>query len=181
MDYVVFDLETTGLSPERDGIVEIGALRVRGGEVIEDEQFHSLVKPTAEGGQVLSIPWRVSRIHGITDRHVAGAPTMDELLPDFLKFVGDSAVVAHNASFDTGFMRTAAKRAGLLWTPRAELCTMQLSRRAFPGERSHKLDLLAQRLGLEFEEGGRHRSMGDVRVTAQAFVRLMNALQVAAD
>lgn len=176
----MYDLETTGLSPERDGIVEIGAMRVRGGVVLEAERFHSLVKPTAEGGAVLSIPWRTARIHGITDRAVAGAPTIETLLPDFLDFIGDRAVVAHNVGFDGGFMRAAARRAGLRWSPREELCTVQLSRRAFPGERGHGLERLAERLGLEFEPGGRHRSLGDVRVTAEAFVRLLERLHTPA-
>ena len=166
MEYVVFDLETTGLSPEKDAILEIGALYVQGNAVLDAPHFHSLVNPER------SIPWYASRVHGIRDSHVRGAPTLAEILPQFLSFVGDRPVVAHNAGFDCGFMRAATKRYGLTWLPREEICTLQLSRRAFPKERSHKLDLLASRFGLAFEDGERHRSLGDARVTAHAFLRL---------
>lgn len=170
MEYVVFDLETTGLSPEKDAIVEIGAMYVRAGEVVETPHFHALVNPQRE------IPWYATRVHGIRNAHVQGAPTLGEVLPAFLDFVGDRPVVAHNAPFDGGFMRAAASRCGLHWSPRAEICTVQLSRRAFPRERSHNLDLLAQRFGLSWEAGDRHRSLGDVRVTAHAFLRLQEQL-----
>ncbi|WP_293909857.1 3'-5' exonuclease [Deinococcus sp.] len=171
-EYVVFDLETTGLSPEKDAVVEIGALKIRGGQIYERERFESLVRPQRPDGSVMPIPWRAAQVHGISDSMVARAPTMAEVLPRFLDFVGGAAVVAHNISFDGGFMRVAARRHNLLWRPAAELCTVQLSRRAFPRERAHNLDVLATRLNLEFGRGGRHRSFGDVQVTAQAFVRL---------
>ncbi len=179
-EYVVFDLETTGLSPERDAIVEIGAVRVRGGQVQAQEVFQTLVKPTDALGQTLSIPWYTVRVHGINDQMVRDAPALPDVLPAFLDFVGGAAVVAHNVAFDSGFIRAGAARHGLIWQPAREVCTVQLSRRAFPHERTHKLDVLASRLGLEFEAGGRHRSMGDVRVTAQAFLMLQERLALAA-
>ncbi|WP_345456194.1 3'-5' exonuclease [Deinococcus aluminii] len=178
MNVVVFDLETTGLSPERDAIVEIGALRVRDGRVVEAERFETLVRPLSAAGEPLRIPWYAQRVHGISDEMVRNAPGLAQVLPEFLDFVGGSAVVAHNVGFDGGFMRAAARRHGLVWSPPAEYCTVQLSRRAFPHERSHNLDVLAQRLDLTFAPGGRHRSLGDVQVTAEAFVRLMERLQV---
>jgi DNA polymerase III subunit epsilon len=111
---------------------------------------------------------------------VQDAPRLGEVLPAFLDFVGGRAVVAHNVAFDSGFIRAGAARHGLIWQPARELCTVQLSRRAFPHERGHKLDAVAQRLGLEFEAGGRHRSLGDVRVTAEAFLLLTKRLELAA-
>lgn len=180
MNVVVFDLETTGLSPERDAIVEIGALRVVDGQVVEEGRFESLVRPLNAAGELLRIPWHAQRVHGISDEMVRGAPHLADVLPQFLDFVGTSPVVAHNAGFDCGFMRAAARRHGLVWSPPQEHCTVQLSRRAFPGERSHKLDLVAQRLGLSFAPGGRHRSIGDVQVTAEAYVRLLERLKVGA-
>lgn len=176
-EYVVFDLETTGLSPEKDAIVEIGALKIRDGIVLESERFESLVRPQRADGSAMPIPWQAQRVHGISDRMVAQAPLLSAVLPGFLDFVGGAAVVAHNISFDGGFMRVAARRHGLTWTPARELCTVQLSRRAFPRERAHNLGVLAQRLNLEFAPGGRHRSFGDVQVTAQAFVQLMQMLE----
>ncbi|QFP77301.1 PolC-type DNA polymerase III [Deinococcus sp. AJ005] len=180
MNVVVFDLETTGLSPERDAIVEIGAVRVVDGRIEETQKYETLVKPVGDFGQPLLIPWRVERIHGISNEMVRHAPTMTEVLPEFLDFVGDSAVVAHNIGFDSGFMRANAQRQGLVWKPAAEHCTVQLSRRAFPRERAHNLTVLAERLGLNFAPGGRHRSYGDVQVTAQAYLRLLEMLRVGA-
>lgn len=177
-EYVVFDLETTGLSPERDAIVEIGALKVRGGQVQSHEVFQTLVRPQDAHGRTVAIPWYTQRVHGISDQMVRDAPGLTDVLPQFLEFVGAAAVVAHNVAFDSGFIRAGALRHGLVWNPAKELCTVQLSRRAFPQERGHKLDALATRLGLEFEAGGRHRSMGDVRVTAEAFILLMNRLEL---
>ncbi len=178
MNVVVFDLETTGLSPERDAIVEIGALRIRDGQVAESERFETLVRPVGARGEPLRIPWHAQRVHGISDEMVRDAPHLADVLPGFLAFVGTSPVVAHNVGFDGGFMRAVTKRHGLVWAPPAEYCTVQLSRRAFPGERAHNLDVLAGRLGLTFAGGGRHRSFGDVQVTALAFVRLMERLKV---
>jgi DNA polymerase III subunit epsilon len=176
-DYVVFDLETTGLSPERDAIIEIGAMRVReqGGEytVLRGETFESLVRPQDAAGRLLPIHWRAQQVHGISASMVAQAPALAQVLPDFLSFVGGAEVVAHNISFDSGFVGVGARRHGLLWAPPQQHCTVQLSRRLFPGERRHKLDDLAARLGLQFSPGGRHRSLGDVEVTAQAFAQLM--------
>lgn len=177
MNVVVFDLETTGLSPERDAIVEIGALRIRDGQVQASERFETLVRPVNVAGTSLRIPWRAQQVHGISDEMVRDAPDLAQVLPEFLDFVDGAAVVAHNIGFDGGFMRAATRRHGLLWSPPAEYCTVQLSRRAFPRERTHNLDVLAQRLDLSFAPGTRHRSGGDVQVTAEAFVRLMERLK----
>lgn len=180
MNVVVFDLETTGLSPERDGIVEIGAVRVVDGRVEEDLRYETLVRPTNAAGAPMIIPWHAERVHGISNEMVRRAPTIEQVLPEFLDFVGGSPVVAHNIGFDGGFMRENARRLGLEWKPAAELCTVQLSRRAFPKERAHNLTVLADRLGLNFAPGGRHRSFGDVQVTARAYLKLLEMLQVRA-
>ena len=176
LDVVVFDLETTGLSPQADALVEIGAVRIVGGVIEPAQRFERLVCPLLPGGAPRPIPLRAQAVHGISDEMVRGAPTIAEVLPEFLDFVGGSAVVAHNIGFDSGFMRANAQRLGLPWAPAAELCTVQLSRRAFPRERAHNLTILAERLGLSFAPGGRHRSFGDVEVTAQAYLRLLERL-----
>lgn len=177
VDVVVFDLETTGLSPEKDAVVEIGAVRIVNGRIEESLRYETLVKPTNAAGEVIHIPWYTQRIHGISDAMVRDAPSIAKVMPEFIDFVGGSAVVAHNMGFDGGFMRANAARLGLAWRPAAEFCTVQLSRRAFPRERAHNLTVLAERLGLNFAPGGRHRSFGDVQVTAQAYVRLMDMLE----
>ncbi len=177
MNVVVFDLETTGLSPEHDAIVEIGAVRVIEGQVYESLKYETLVRPTNMYGEEVMIPWRAQQVHGISNEMVRHAPTIAEVMPEFIEFVGVAAVVAHNIGFDGSFMRANAKRLGLSWKPSAEYCTVQLSRRAFPKERAHNLTVLAERLGLSFAEGGRHRSFGDVQVTASAYVQLLERLQ----
>lgn len=176
MNAVVFDLETTGLSPERDAIVEIGAVRIVDGKMDEHLKYETLVHPTNADGFTLMIPPRAQSVHGISDEMVKDAPTIAEVLPDFINFVGGSTIVAHNIGFDGGFIRANAQRLGLRWQPVTEICTVQLSRRAFPKERAHNLTVLAERLGLQFAPGGRHRSFGDVQVTAEAYLRLLALL-----
>jgi DNA polymerase III subunit epsilon len=166
VEFVVFDLETTGLSPERDAIVEIGALVVRD-EQITSETFETLVHPRR------NIPFYISKINGINDRMVQNAPTIDEALPEFLEFVAGRQLVAHNASFDIGFVRASAARLGLNAPVRAT-CTVQLSKRAFPQESRHNLDAICARLGLQAST--RHRALADVEVTAQAFLEFRRRL-----
>lgn len=166
MQWVVFDLETTGLSPRADAILEIGAVVVEGGRVTQ-ETFHSLVNPGRP------IPWFVTRVHGIRDGMVASSPSLETVLPAFLDFVGDRTLVAHNAGFDMGFISENAARLGLR-APRTAHCTMELSRRIFPTERRHNLDALCERLGLE--PSSRHRALGDAEVTAHAFVRMSDMI-----
>ncbi|MFN3267382.1 MAG: PolC-type DNA polymerase III [Deinococcales bacterium] len=166
MEFVVFDLETTGLSPERDAILEIGALVVRD-EQITNESFQTLVYPRR------SIPFYISRINGITDRMVQGAPTIEDALPRFFEFVAGRQLVAHNAEFDIGFVRSNAARLGLN-APLRATCTVQLSRRAFPTEKNHSLDAVCARLGLVASQ--RHRALADVEVTAQAFLEFRRRL-----
>lgn len=171
---VVFDLETTGLSPDRDAIIEIGALKIIDGVIQEAVCFESLVCPTDAMGKRILIHPASQRVHGITDRMVHAAPCIGEVLPQFVEFVGHLPVVAHNVSFDGRFMRANAGRLGLNWQP-TEWCTVQLSKKVFPKERAHNLDALAGRLGLTFT-GERHRSLADVRVTAQAYLLLQQRL-----
>jgi DNA polymerase III subunit epsilon len=166
MQWVVFDLETTGLSPRADAILEIGAVVVEGRRVT-DETFHSLINPGRP------IPWFVTRVHGIKDYMVAHSPSLETVLPAFLDFVGDRTLVAHNAGFDLGFITEHAARLGLK-APRTAHCTMELSRRIFPMERRHNLDALCARLGLQ--PSSRHRALGDAEVTAHAFVRLSDMI-----
>jgi DNA polymerase III subunit epsilon len=166
VEFVIFDLETTGLSSERDAIVEIGAMVVRD-EQMTTETFETLVHPQR------SIPFYVSKIHGITDRMVQGAPSIDKALPQFLEFVAGRQLVAHNASFDMGFIRASAARLGLEAPVRAT-CTVQLSKRAFPSESRHNLDAICARLGLRAST--RHRALADVEVTALAFLEFRRRL-----
>ncbi len=169
-EYVVFDLETTGLSPwGGDEMIEIGAMRIFGNEIDEANAFHSLVNPKR------LIPEEASRVNGISNEMVAGAPTIEEVFPKFLEFVGSSWLVAQNAKFDMSFITKYLMQFNL--RKQMEVFdTMTFSRRVFPTENRHNLDIIAKRLGLTIAEADRHRSIGDVRLTAQAFIKLKESL-----
>jgi DNA polymerase III epsilon subunit len=160
---VVFDVETTGLSPRRgDRICEIGALKLKGG--VEFGRFQALVNPERP------IPPGVTAIHHITDAMVAGEPPFREIAADFLGFVEGSALAAYNASFDLGFLAAELDR---MQTPPWDgpvIDVLTLARRLMPGMR-HPLWQVAQALGIDFPE--QHRAMKDVEVTAEVYRRLV--------
>ena len=165
--YVVFDLETTGLSPVSDAILEIGALKIEDG-VITGSVFERFVNPG------FPIPYYITRINGIRDQMVADAPTIGRVLPEFLEWIDGAPLVAHNAAFDMGFIHANSRRLKL--TPPADAtCTVQLSKRLFPSERRHNLDAVCERLQLTV--GTRHRALADVELTAQAFLRFQAMLE----
>lgn len=168
-EHVVFDLETTGLSSWGDEIVEIGAMKIFGSEIDEKNIFHSLVNPKRV------IPPDATRVSGITNEMVANAPTIDEVLPKFLDFVGGAFLVAQNARFDMSFIMKHLMQMKLARELEVH-DTMLLSRRAFPTESKHNLDIICNRLGLTFDPATRHRSMTDVELTAKAFVLLRDML-----
>src|SRR5437763_7020213 len=119
--FVVFDLETTGGSAEADAITEIGAVKVRGGEVLGE--FATLVDPGR------GIPPPVVALTGITEAMVRTAPLLSAVLPAFLEFASGAVLVAHNAGFDVGFLRAAAQRLGYAWPRPPVVCTVRLARR----------------------------------------------------
>lgn len=165
--FTVFDVETTGLDPRKgDRIVEIAGVRVEGGGIREEHTFVELVNPER------AIPWEAKRINKIDDVDVAGAPTIDQVLPRFLAFAENSLLVAHNAQFDMGFLEVERQHCwGYVDIPEC-LCTMRLSQSLFPREFRHNLDILAERLKLQAPPG-RHRALPDVLLTAQALLRLI--------
>jgi DNA polymerase-3 subunit epsilon len=154
-EFVALDLETTGLSAETDRIVEIGAVRFRGtGE--ELGRFERLVNPQRP------MPRAAFAIHGIGDQELADAPPAHEILPDFVAFLGDAGtttLMAHNASFDAGFLGRELARAGLPIPSHTLFDTLALARRRLPGLASHRLDNLAQIL--ELDSAGAHRALAD--------------------
>ena len=166
-EIVVFDIETTGLNPSQDSIIEIGAVRVAQGEIID--RFSSFVHPHA------AISPRITELTGITDEMVKDAPDIEEVLPAFLEFVGDDPVLAHNASFDVGFIRAAAERQGVKFR-NLVLDTLAISRYLYPDERVHKLDAVAGRLGIN--NPNHHRAVNDAEVAAEiwfAFVPMLRS------
>lgn len=178
---VAFDLETTGLSPANDEIIEIGAVKFCfqkiGGkmEIVEKGTYQSLVKPDRH------IPEEASRVNHITDDMVENAPTAKEVLPTFLRFCGQSSMlVAHNGhSFDAPFLREACRRAGIA-TPRLPvLDSLKIARNLMRENGSFKLSDLAQRLAaageikLKLEQGELHRALYDCQVLAQVMGRMV--------
>ncbi|SFJ16585.1 3'-5' exonuclease [Albimonas pacifica] len=167
--YVVFDTETTGLDPAADAVVQIAGLRIVGGRVLRGERFEALANPGRP------IPAAASRVHGVTDAMVAGAPPFAEVAARFRAFCEGAALVAHNAPFDMAFLRRLEAGGG----PRFDnpvLCTARLSRRLHAHTSAHTLDALAARLGVEIPPERRHTAAGDAEATAEAFRRMIPLL-----
>lgn len=150
-DYVVIDIETTGLDSRFDDIIELAAVRVSNAQITD--KFQSLVKP----GQ--PIPPYITDLTGISDQMVAGASLLESTLPQFLSFVGDSIVVAHNANFDINFIYDFARLLDLPPFSNDFIDTLRLSRRLFPQWDNHKLGTLTQELNIPRAE--EHRALSD--------------------
>ena len=163
--YVVFDIETTGLSPMNDKITEIGAVKIRDGVIIDE--FSQLVNPG------IPIPDNIVNITGITDEMVSDKPRIEEVLPCFEKFIQNSVLVAHNASFDIGFIREEFLKLGkILDNP--VLDTLELTRALFPQLKKHKLDIIAKYLNVDLVN--HHRAIDDAKATGEIFLKCMNIL-----
>ena len=165
-DYVVFDIETTGFSPIKNKIIEIGAVKVRNGEIID--RMDEFVNPE------VPIPFDIERLTGINDAMVMGADTVDKVLPRFLEFVGDAALVAHNASFDVSFISHNAGLLGLPFDPTV-LDTVTLARALLPNLNRFKLDTVAKALGVSLEN--HHRAVDDAEATAGIFLKFVEMLK----
>ena len=165
-EYVVFDIETTGFSPMKNRIIEIGAVKVRNGEIID--RMDEFVNPE------VPIPFDIERLTGINDAMVMGADTVDKVLPRFLEFVGDAALVAHNASFDVSFISHNAGLLGLPFDPTV-LDTVTLARVLLPNLNRFKLDTVAKALGVSLEN--HHRAVDDAEATAGIFLKFVEMLK----
>ena len=156
--YIVFDLETTGLSHEKDEIVEIGACKIENGKITET--FQSLVKPT------IPIPYGASEVNHITDDMVKYAPTIEKVLPDFLLFCGDYPVIGHNTDFDCTFISKFAKK--LKYAFRNEsIDTLTMSKDLLPNRKAYDLERLSKDFMISHLDA--HRALSDVLATAELF------------
>lgn len=162
--FVVFDLETTGGSPTGSTVTEIGAVKVCGGQV--EGEFQTLVNPLEQ------IPPYITMLTGITQQMVSSAPTITEVLPAFLEWVGDAVLVAHNAQFDVGFLRALTRRFDYPQPANPVVCTVRLAKRLVRDEVPNlKLATLAAALGAR--SAPTHRALDDARATTDVFHALL--------
>lgn len=154
--FVVFDIETTGFSSQNDRIIEIGAAKVQEGKIVE--KFSKFVNPK------VPIPAKIVELTGITDSMVENEDTIDVVLKEFLEFVGDSVVVAHNAAFDTAFIRKNAYDLNLKFD-NSVMDTVPLARFLYPELKRHKLDTICKYLGISLQN--HHRAVDDAGATAE--------------
>ncbi|MGF1664232.1 MAG: DEDD exonuclease domain-containing protein [Kineosporiaceae bacterium] len=169
--FCVVDLETTGASPDSDAVTEVGAVKVRGGEVVGE--LASLVDPGRP------VPAAVTALTGITSTLLAGAPRMGSVLPAFLEFAAGTVLVAHNAAFDVSFLRAACTRAGTPWPAPPVVDTLRLARAVLDRDEApdHRLATLARVLGAR--TAPRHRALDDARATVDVLHALIAWLPAA--
>ncbi len=165
-EYCVFDLETTGISANNEKITEIGAMKIKNGEVIDT--FECFVNPEKP------IPERVVEITHITNDMVKDAETIDTVLPKFLDFIGDSVLVAHNAEFDVGFIRHNASIQQLRFD-NTYIDTLKLAKDLFPDYKKYKLGIIADKLGIRVDVA--HRALDDVKTLVQVFEVMLKMLK----
>lgn len=164
--YCVLDLETTGFSFRTEKITEVGIMKVKNGEVIDE--FSCFVNPEKP------IPPRVVEVTNITDDMVKDAETIDKVMPKILEFVGDSVLVAHNADFDIGFLKYNAKNLGLS-LENTYLDTLRLAKDLFPDYKKYKLGKIAENLGIKVEVA--HRALDDVDTTVKVLNVMLKMLK----
>ena len=164
--FVVFDIETTGFSAEQDRIIEIGAVKIQGGEITD--RFSRFINPR------IPIPFRIEQLTSINDMMVMNEPAVDVVLPEFLKFCEGACLVAHNADFDTSFIIRKAAELGIEYEP-AYLDTVTLSQFLVPNIHNFKLETLCKHFGVSLEN--HHRAVDDAEATAGIFLKLVEMLK----
>ncbi len=164
--FVVFDIETTGFSPITDRIIEIGAVKVVDGEIAD--KFSAFVNPD------VPIPFKIENLTGINDSMVINEPKIDVILPQFLKFVGDAVLVAHNASFDMSFIMENCDRQGIAHDF-TYADTLGMARILLPEQSKHTLDAVSKTLGISLEN--HHRAVDDAQATAEIFVKFITMFE----
>ncbi len=164
--YVVFDIETTGFSPMNNRIIEIGAVKIKGGEILD--RYSTFVNPK------VPIPFEIEKLTGINDSMVMDYPTIEQILPEFLDFCTDCILVAHNASFDMSFIIENATKQGFV-AEYTYVDTMVMSRVLLPNQNKHTLDALCKTFQISLEN--HHRAVDDAEATAHIFIKFMDMLK----
>ncbi|SFE08384.1 DNA polymerase-3 subunit alpha [Thermoanaerobacter thermohydrosulfuricus] len=165
-EFTVFDIETTGLSNINDEIIEIGAVKIKEGKIIDT--FETFVNPK------IPISSFITKLTGIDESMVKDAPSIEEILPKFLEFASNSVLVAHNANFDVSFIKSKAKKFNLN-VNNAVLDTLELSRHLYKDLKNYKLDTLADHLQVKLEH--HHRAVDDAMATAEIFIKTIDRLK----
>lgn len=165
--FLVVDLETTGLSPSNSEIIEIAALKVEGGVIVD--RFHTLVKPTLG-----FIPPYITKLTGITNALVVDKPTIKDIFPQFLEFSKNSIIVAHNAQFDLSFLNAVSYQITGKLMQNPVLCTQTLAKRLFPDVPSKSLVNLAYHFNIPYHK--KHRALSDAEVTFELFKKMIDYL-----
>lgn len=164
--YVVFDLETTGFSSKNDKIIEIGAVKIKEGSIVD--RFSEFVNPE------MRIPYNITELTSITDEMVENAETIEKILPKFLEFCKDSVIVAHNAGFDVGFIKKNARDIGEEFDYPV-LDTVPLSRYLYPELKKVKLNIVAKHLGVSLEN--HHRAVDDAKCTGDILLKCFEKIK----
>ena len=165
-EFVVFDIETTGFSPVLDRIIEIGAVKVRDGQITD--RYSTFVNPG------VPIPFEIEKLTGINDQMVMEYPEIEAVLPEFLTFCQDAVLVAHNAGFDMSFIKENTLRQGIK-KQFTYVDTVGIARVLLPGQAKHTLDAVAKTMGVSLEN--HHRAVDDAEATAQIFVKFIDRLK----
>ena len=168
LGFTVFDTETTGLNPSVDQIIQIGAVRIVNRRLLTAEIFNQLIDPGCP------ISPASMAIHGIHEAQLKGQPRIDEVLPEFHFFCGDTVLVAHNAAFDLRFLQLREDKSGVRFL-QPVLDTLLLSAWLHPEQDNHALEAIAARLGVQAE--GRHDAVQDALITGQVFLKLLPLLR----
>ena len=163
--FVVFDIETTGFSPVTNRIIEIGAVKVDKGQIVD--RFSVFVNPQ------VPIPFEIEKLTGINDSMVMEAETIESVLPQFLDFVGDAVLVAHNANFDVSFIKENAKRQQIP-VDFTYVDTVGIARMLLTGQSKYTLDAVAKTLKISLEN--HHRAVDDAECTAEIFMKFIEML-----
>jgi DNA polymerase III epsilon subunit family exonuclease len=166
LTFAAFDFETTGLYPASDRIVEFGAVRFRDGEIIDT--FERLADPG------IPISPDAAAVSGISDADVVGKTPVAEVVPEFVSFLGDAILTAHNAPFDLGFLRAAVGALGRADVGNTIIDTQVLAMKAFPKRKSYGLQNLATELGLPPNRA--HRALDDAIMCMRLFLRCVQEL-----
>ena len=164
--YVIFDIETTGLSSKYNKITEIGAVKILNGHIVD--RFNALINPQ------VPIPQNIVELTGITDNMVKDQPTVDEILPKFINFIGDNPIVAHNASFDSSFILENCSKLNIVFD-NAIVDTLALSKILLPQLKKFRLNKITEELGIQLTN--HHRAVDDAEALAQVFIKFLSQLK----